>query len=606
MKDLASYGSVGVVILVAILGIALVAPFPVLYAPENITYPRAGHINVEVLKENAFSSEATLSPVMQDLLDYSGPVVLSIRTDNFDEARQDLLEYTRRQGDLRHLIVNLDMNGTEIEDFLGSQERQSEILEDLANTTSAFNDLSSLDVKYREEGGTGGLVSISYQGESLRNRIHAIRERYMVESRTVTSIGAHYNLENSTYEDSLVELKGIVDKVDRVQGERDQEVASLTPYEQESLTLVLNPDSGRYRDVVQVFGSLSGISRAYKPVTITLDSRPITNLMTDGRGAFSTTYTLEVVPAGNHTLGAKSTNLTAIPRILTVEPVDSIINLTVQAVANSSRVTCSGYLLANRPMRYAPVEITWEGHEPFTATTDGSGFYRTVFQLPAGTHRLAARFENGSYPVNGSVSATYDVTSTGETIPSIRKSGEARWANGTLVNPGEPQENVGNPVAGTIAHILPVALVVLMATVAAFWYLRRGRRREDRPAPHAEGLPNPSLDLFLEVPPPVLPETLGALYLRSLRELGLSTAAHLVYSRLASSIGTHTGIRNPALLTAREMAGACTHQPYGKIFEAFVRCYERIRYAGQKSDRARRGFENSMEKTGAAVEGDSR
>jgi len=174
MKALVRYGSVGVLILVAFIAIARIAPLPVVFTPENVTYPREGQLNIEFMKEKVLSSDATLYPVMQDLLDYTGPIMVSIRSDNFDEARQDIMDYVRRQGDLQHLIINLDMNETEIRDFLDSQERQAVILRELANTTSYFNDLSSLEVRYREENQSGALVSISYQGESLRERIHTL------------------------------------------------------------------------------------------------------------------------------------------------------------------------------------------------------------------------------------------------------------------------------------------------------------------------------------------------------------------------------------------------------------------------------------------------
>jgi hypothetical protein len=54
------------------------------------------------------------------------------------------------------------------------------------------------------------------------------------------------------------------------------------------------------------------------------------------------------------------------------------------------------------------------------------------------------------------------------------------------------------------------------------------------------------------------------------------------------------------------MAGACTRRPYGKVFGAFVRCYEGIRYAGQRGEGTRRNFEDSMERTRTAVEGEGR
>jgi hypothetical protein len=604
MKDLVRYGSVGLLMVIALAALFLVAPFPVAYAPENITYPRTNHVNNEVLRERALSSEATLYPVMQDLLDYSGPVMISIRSDNFEEARQDILEYIRRQGDLRHLIVNLDMNGTEVRDFLESQERQAEILGDLVNTTSAFEELTTLEVKYREEGDEGALVSISYQGQSLKERVHALQERYREESLTVTPLALRHGLENASYDESLDELTALVGKVDRAQGDRDRRIgASVSPAGEASLSLLVQPETGRYLDEVRVFGSRSGEARSGRPVTVTLDGSPVASLETDGRGAFSTPYIIERVPSGNHSLGAESAGIMAGSRTLSVDPVDSRLNLTVLSVKNSSRVTCSGYLVANRPVRHAPVEILWEGHDTVTAVTDSSGFFRAVLVLPAGTHRIRAWFENGSYPVSPSMSETYEITSTGAGIPAVRKEEPARWANGTFVG----ESPAGFNGADMVARVLPIVFIGLMAAVAALGYLRRGERRGmpgATPPSRPGAAPAPSLDLFREVPTPE--EPLGSLYRRGLGDLGLSGAAHLVYSRFAAIVGGHEGIGEPSLFTAREIARACTGRPYGRVFLGFVRCYERVRYAGEKGEKTRRRFEDSMERTRAALEGERR
>jgi hypothetical protein len=285
--------------------------------------------------------------------------------------------------------------------------------------------------------------------------------------------------------------------------------------------------------------------------------------------------------------------------------------MTIRAVKNSSQVVCSGYLTANRPVRYAPVYILWEGHDPLTLTTDAQGFFSLTLRLPAGYHRLRAWFENESYPIGPSMSAIFGVTSTGVEVPSVTKEQEARFANGTIrYTGGEPQASFGGHVADTMSRVLPGAFVGLLAAVAALGYLRRGVRKDEpgaTPPPSPREALHPSLDIFRDVPAAIPPEEpLGDLYLRSLRELGLSGAAYLVYSRFASIIGGHTGIRNPSRFTAREIARASADRPYGKVFHAFVRCYELVRYAGQKGDRVRRGFEYSMESTQTALEGEER
>jgi len=56
--------------------------------------------------------------------------------------------------------------------------------------------------------------------------------------------------------------------------------------------------------------------------------------------------------------------------------------------------------------------------------------------------------------------------------------------------------------------------------------------------------------------------------------------AALLWEQLALAAGRRYGLKNPRSKTPREIAAALAETPAGEAARAFVRLYERIRYAG--------------------------
>jgi hypothetical protein len=64
---------------IAFAGIAGFAAAPLLYSAETARYPSGFHANPEVLKRLSLNGTTDVLPLMQDVLDYTGPVVLNVR-----------------------------------------------------------------------------------------------------------------------------------------------------------------------------------------------------------------------------------------------------------------------------------------------------------------------------------------------------------------------------------------------------------------------------------------------------------------------------------------------------------------------------------------------
>ncbi len=90
---------------------------PLLYSPEKDVFPSQFHENTAVLKAQEINSTTDVLPLMQDLLDYSGPVILDVRVQDMDQARRDLELFAKERGSLSSLVLKLDMNQSEIETF---------------------------------------------------------------------------------------------------------------------------------------------------------------------------------------------------------------------------------------------------------------------------------------------------------------------------------------------------------------------------------------------------------------------------------------------------------------------------------------------------------
>ena len=98
-----------------------------------------------------------------------------------------------------------------------------------------------------------------------------------------------------------------------------------------------------------------------KQVTVYLDNTPVSSVTTDALGSFALQVPIDRIPAGTHSLHAQSGLTRSDSRSLTVVPVDSVTNLTVSNATPGGDVSCTGSVIANHPVSFAPVELIWTG-----------------------------------------------------------------------------------------------------------------------------------------------------------------------------------------------------------------------------------------------------
>ncbi len=598
MKFLPLYALVLLLAGITLSGLAAFAADPLLYAVEKDRAASVFHKNPEVLRQVTTNSTVYMMPLMQDLLDDQESIAVDIRLRDLDAAGQDLAVYTVRYGNLRIRAVNLDMNDGEIQSFLASIQDQDDILECLMTNTSTFDALKRIAERNKYD--MDVQISVTSQSAVVRDAIRTLNTRYLNDHEIVMNISTKLGLDSRQYQDALAEVQKLTEEI-QASGLAPADPASL---QESRITLLVEPEQAMYRDSVQIFGLVTpaGEKRA---VSLLLDNTSFMALSTDLKGNYITSYTVERIRGGEHTISAGTANLTPAERVLTVTKAGTVTTLTAKpGLVNGSETgaVCNGSVIANRPVRNSPVTILFDGHGSIGTTTGEDGMFRVFLPLSPGRHTLRAQFSSDDYPLFPSLSEEVTI----EVLPPP-------------VTLSLPDPSSWNPYIAFGA----LALVLLSAGSAAFWFIRRGKKTllagagaQKEPAEAVrirEELEMIIHEAEREFPPAgsareaalctAINSLLGR-YDACLREHGLSEAARQTYLTLAGRIAARLHLPAYRTLTPREMSTTCTTENYAGIFDRFVRIYERIRYAGSESDQDRRGFEAELQKADTNVRGD--
>ena len=214
------YVVLAVLALAVIGGLVFFVSTPVLYSLEQSAFSSRFHDNIEALTQQTWNSTTDVLPLEQDLIGYSGPVVLNIRIHDIDDARRDLELFSQSNLRLNSLIVTLDMNQSEIQELSQSSARQRELLQSLMNSSVSLNALQDLEIQYRDQNNQGGLVAVQLQGDALRKKIEGIYTQYQAETKIVTEISEKQGLDVSSQQESLKEFDAYVKDINAVPQEQ--------------------------------------------------------------------------------------------------------------------------------------------------------------------------------------------------------------------------------------------------------------------------------------------------------------------------------------------------------------------------------------------------
>ncbi|PKG32826.1 hypothetical protein [Methanoregula sp.] len=581
-----------------LVALALTIPSPLLYTLEEDSFPSPFHQNTDVLKHLATNSTDDIVPEIQEFVDFTGPLSLSIRVHDVEQARRDFERFQNSHGSLKNLIVKLDMNESEIQELERNTALQKEILDTLLNTTISLDELQVMEIQYHSENNQDMLTTIRLRGEELRKKVRGMGARYQNATERVAESGRKLGINMTKNQESQSTVNQIIERIEHPEAEALLRVdTSLVPGD-DRISLFLRPDTGKYREVIEYMGislSLQGnVTRREggKQIILYMDDVPFSTVTTDSFGYYNTKIPLERVISGTHTVYSRSPTSRSVNRTLTVEQVPSATTLSVSHTNRSTIVNCSGAVMANFPVRSASVEIVWDETHVLVTKTDSRGWFMKEIELPPGRHTILARFNGAGYPIDPSASAPQVIE-----ISLIPRTGDELELWDILL------------------VICAIAILAGFVKITLYYIQRMTRKIEARaektgevPAGTSGSLEDSDSDL------PARPadtselmdpdnETIIAYYSRLLEEKGLKAASWRVYQQLAARVARDQEIRRHRTLTAREISRSCKGKPYCRPFARFIAVYERIRYGGIVSVKDQTVFETALHTTDEQMEG---
>lgn len=587
-------------VIAILVALALTIPSPLLYTLEEDSFPSPFHKNTDVLKQLATNSTDDIVPEIQEFVDFTGPLSLSIRVHDVEQARRDFERFQNSHGSLKNLIVKLDMNESEIQELERNTALQKEILDTLLNTTISLDELQVMEIQYHSENNQDMLTTIRLRGEELRKKVRGMSARYQNATERVADSGRKLGINMTKNQESQVVVDQIIGQIENPQAETLLRVdTSLVPGD-DRISLFLRPDTGKYREVIEYMGislSLQGnVTRREggKQIILYMDDVPFSTVATDSFGYYNTKIPIERVTSGTHTIYSRSPTSRSVNRTLTVEQVQSATNLSVSHTNRSTTINCSGAVMANYPVRSASVELVWDETHVLVTKTDSRGWFMKEIDLPPGRHTILARFNGAGYPIDPSVSAPQVIE-----ISLIPRTGDELELWDVL--------------------LVIFAIAILAGFVkATLYYIQRMTRKIEARTKTGEVSGTTSTSGSLEDSAADLPaqsadtselmdpdnETIVSYYTRLLQEKGLKAASWRVYQQLAARVARDQEIRRHRTLTAREISRGCKGKPYCRPFARFIAVYERIRYGGIVSVKDQTVFETALHTTDEQMEGD--
>jgi hypothetical protein len=583
MKASVRYLVLLTLVLAVILVLLLSITTPLIYSLDKDTFPSRFHNNTDALKRQSLNSTDDVLSLMQELSDYSGPIILNVRLDDPDQARRDLELYAKKRVAFSNLIVKLDMTESEMQEYAKSRVLQNQLLAELVNTSVSRAELKKLEVRYRDADNPTMLMSVQLEGDALQERMQNLYAQYENQSAVTTAIGKKQGIDTSADEASVAGFRQHVET-----GSGKQPPVEIAPRRTNLLTFVLIPERVGYGDTLEGSGflfspqNLRFVGIPGRNVTLYIDTTPVSVSGTDAAGAYTLRLPVERIAAGNHTVYTSSGTTLSDMLTLTVDRADSITTL-AHLGTDRGIVSLTGSVSAGVPVRNASVDIISDGMVIAGTTADTRGQFRTPVNLSPGTHILVARFTGNGFPLRPSESAPLDVDVPSFSLPDF---------SGLLL--------------GAAAGI-----TLALFAGGAFWYLRRmrgGRAGFDPAADLTAILGGPAVSGTGDAgtPAPVAedeirgemaavpPEDLFSLYSRVLQEQGISEAAHAVYREFSRRIAQDQQIRMYTGLTPGELSRSCRNKPYCSAFSRFVSLYETVRYGGPGSRTTRAEFEDVL------------
>lgn len=538
---------------------------PLLYPAEKSVRETRYHMNIDDLRKQAFNSSTDLLPLMQELLDYSGTIAVTLRKSDIESASSDLARYTSRYHDLQNLIIRLDMNESEIARFSQDAGQQKDMLSQFVTTSESLQSLEKLEIQYQDEGNPESVTKVRLQGKALKNRIQTLQNQYADITDSLSSRGKTLGVNTEPVMQSRVEFDKLTGMVAERQNERDRYTRFAdtgSPF----VSFLAVPNNVTFQDRVDVYGFIAGSQGRSFPVVITLDNEPFLEVIPDEIGEFRSTVQIHNISAGEHILTARWGIVVSDPSHLVVKPLEATLGLQVLPVKGLSAVNMTGTLTARDQAPEVPVSILVQDQVFDTVMTSAAGTYLVTVPLSEGRYDVFTRFDDPSYPLLPSESQHYIVESDGTRITSVTSSKAGPIPPWILVLPG-----------------------ILLFTIPIWYFWRKGivqrsvSQVEDSfklKDVREQWVGGSAVDGMIDsdsIPAAEYPS-------------GPEELPRKIYLEMLSFLSSHQVFEISPVMTPREIARALPEEVCKARFTRFIGWYERIRYGGCQDVRCTEGL----------------
>ena len=528
---------------------------PQLYPVGKNIQETSYHLNAGDLRKQAFNSSTDLLPLMQELLDYSGTIAVTLRKDDIESASHDLSRYASRYHDLQNLVIRLDMNESEIAHFSEDTGKQKDLLSQFVSSSESLKSLEKLEIQYHDENDPDSVTRVRLQGRALKNRIQTLQNQYADVTDSLSARGGSLGVDTSPVRQSRTELDHLTGMVAERQSERDRYTRFAkagTPF----ISFLPAQVNVTFQDKVEMYGFISGSQEEYFPVEISIDNVPFLKIVPDEIGEFRSSFKVHNISAGDHVLKARWGTAYSEPSMIHVTPLETKLALKVLPVKGMAAVNLTWLLNARDPVPAVPVTIYQNDQVYDTVLTSQAGTCLVMVPIPEGTFDLFVRSEDPAYPLTPSESQHYTVISDGIQITSVTSSN---------TSPFQP-----------VMLIIPA---ILLFAIPAIYFWRKGIVGT-RANGFLEESPN-NMESNVPVTGQNIPWSWNG-------DMSISAEAFTepdgsprwLYLDLLRVLSGSQGIVISPVMTPREISESIQEDECRTGFTRFITWYERVRYGG--------------------------
>jgi hypothetical protein len=558
-------------ILVSILFIIALMPsmeVPVLYQRTPAEFSTMYHDDPDIYEKLDLDATESSLLLMQDLLDVSGPITLSIRINDPESAMADLVKYKSLLGQTQNLIVKIQMNQTDLGKYLATHKENQQILSNFLNETSNLNQLKHLEIQFSNQESPGDFTSLVFEESAIRKRMEQLYENYRQNEPVINSTATKYGLNTTVYEESLKNFAETVREEDQNQVKIEQQAIRLKA-PTTSLSLTIKPTQGHYGDSLLFLGYLRNIqvSQINPYITIVIDNGDNIGSKTDTNGRYYINYSIGKISTGHHNVYSSYSGQVSEIQYFDVLEVNSTTSLSTAVTNGSPQVTFAGQVMTGQqvPVHDAPVKLIWDDGNTKSILTDAEGLFSTEVTFPIGNHTIQAFFAGEGFPIGASYSKPVHFV--------------VNYSASDFVSKGL-----------SFTSIFAIVGIMSLSMAAAAFYLRRRKTQQEKiryspDHPEVAGYEK-SVEKDLKIPEPDVTYESSPFPINFdnwVEECGLRNAAYQLYMEILVLIGKdiHTSVSHS--MTPREVAFRCRDRTYSHDFLKFVGIYEKVRYGPECS-----------------------